>query len=260
MRNNILNDLQLREVFHLEFLSRLARKLKPDRFCLKGGCNLRFFYGSVRYSEDMDLDARGIATGKLRDITLKILDDKSLLSSLSLFGISGVRSPDMTKAKQTETTQRFKIHLLTRSGADLFTKVEYSRRGFNGDPVIEAPSGKILRMYKMAPILVPHYDLRSQITQKVECLASPSRAAAQARDIFDLYLLSAQYAPETTPAIRVTRACVAQASKNVAATSFRMFRDTVLEYLAPEDRASHDSAGAWEEITFKTAAFLKQIG
>jgi len=45
------NHLQLRELFHLEFLRRLALKLKPGQYILKGGVNMRFFFGSPRYSE-----------------------------------------------------------------------------------------------------------------------------------------------------------------------------------------------------------------
>jgi len=63
-------------------------------------------------------------------------------------------APDVTKAKQTETTQRFKIHLLTAAGEDLFTKIEFLRRGLKGSQVVEAVSNKILRAYKMAPLLV----------------------------------------------------------------------------------------------------------
>jgi hypothetical protein len=47
--------LQLWELFHLEVLRRLAQKLKPGQYALKGGVNMRFFFGSPRYSEDIDL-------------------------------------------------------------------------------------------------------------------------------------------------------------------------------------------------------------
>jgi len=56
----IAANLALRELFHLVFLRDLARSVKPSSFVLKGGANLRFFFGSPRYSEDMDIDAREI--------------------------------------------------------------------------------------------------------------------------------------------------------------------------------------------------------
>ena len=44
------------EVFHLEFLRGVVRSESAKNFAVKGGCNLRFFLGSPRYSEDLDLD------------------------------------------------------------------------------------------------------------------------------------------------------------------------------------------------------------
>ncbi len=52
----MLTDSQLREVFHFCFLDRLLKVSTPNLYVLKGGVNLRFFYNSPRYSEDMDLD------------------------------------------------------------------------------------------------------------------------------------------------------------------------------------------------------------
>ena len=54
------------ELFHLVFLDFLGRKL-DKRYCvLKGGCNLRFFMKSFRYSEDMDIDVQGVSDMVLR--------------------------------------------------------------------------------------------------------------------------------------------------------------------------------------------------
>jgi hypothetical protein len=47
---------QQREIFHFLFLERLLKIADPRLFVLKGGVNLRFFFNSPRYSEDMDLD------------------------------------------------------------------------------------------------------------------------------------------------------------------------------------------------------------
>jgi hypothetical protein len=51
-----VNAARLVERFHLLFLAQLVRRVKPGLFVLKGGCNLRFFHRSIRYSQDMDLD------------------------------------------------------------------------------------------------------------------------------------------------------------------------------------------------------------
>jgi len=47
------NSLQQREIFHLEFLRWFGRKADPKHYALKGGVNMRFFFGSIRYSEEI---------------------------------------------------------------------------------------------------------------------------------------------------------------------------------------------------------------
>jgi len=190
MNEKIYTPLHLREVFHLEFLRWFGKKIEAGCYCLKGGVNLRLFFRSIRYSEDMDLDVQGVRVEKVKKTVMEILSGRGFLDSLQSFGIERVVPPDITKAKQTETTQRFKIHLLA-SGADLFTKIEFSRRGMRGTSVVEPVPAQILRSYKMAPLLVPHYDAAAAIGQKIQALAQ--RNILQARDIFDLFVLSSQY-------------------------------------------------------------------
>ena len=62
----MFSDAQIREVFHFYFLDRLLRLSDPGLYILKGGVNLRFFFMSPRYSEDMNIDvlAGGAATEK----------------------------------------------------------------------------------------------------------------------------------------------------------------------------------------------------
>ena len=147
MNTPIYNPLQIREVFHLEFLRWFARKLEADRYALKGGVNLRLFFKSFRYSEDMDIDIAGVRVEKVKKTVMETLATRGFTDSLKSFGIERIVAPDLAKAKQTETTQRFKIHLLTASGEDLFTKIEFSRRGIKANPVVELASSAVLRAY-----------------------------------------------------------------------------------------------------------------
>ena len=64
---------QQREIFHLLFLERLLKVSDPRAFVVKGGANLRFFFGSPRYSENMDLDVLAGAVGALRKNGYRIL-------------------------------------------------------------------------------------------------------------------------------------------------------------------------------------------
>ncbi|MBU1850854.1 MAG: nucleotidyl transferase AbiEii/AbiGii toxin family protein [Candidatus Omnitrophica bacterium] len=249
--------LQLREVFHLEFLRWFGRKVKADNYAVKGGVNLRFFFKSFRYSEDMDMDACGIEVALLRETVMNILSASAFKDNLKPFGIMDIVPPDVSKAKQTETTQRFKIHLISRSGEDLFTKIEFSRRGFSGKVTVSAVDDAVTRTYRSAPLIVPHYDAASAIAQKIRALAG--RPAAQARDIFDLYLLSSQHDASARVG-DVSPGAVSKAYERIFEVEFGQFRDTVAAYLAAEDRDVYDSVRAWEEVRLKTAHFIEETG
>lgn len=258
MGGNIYNQLQMREIFHLEFLRWLARKLKAQYFTLKGGVNLRFFFHSFRYSEDMDLDAQGIKKYVLLDAVMGILESVSFRNVLKPFGIEKVIPPNIAKAKQTETTQRFKIHLISRPGEDLFTKIEFSKRGFKGETTVEPVSDLILREYKMPPLLTPHYTIESAVSQKVSALRG--RTITQARDIFDLYILSSQCKPGVEKAIELNRSALTEAQDKVYAVDFEVFRDTVVSYLSAADRNTYKEKEIWDEIKLKVIHFLKELG
>ncbi len=250
--------LQLREVFHIEFLRWLGRKVKAEHYAVKGGVNLRFFFKSFRYSEDMDLDARVIRVAELKEIIMKILTAAAFQDNLKPFGIAKVVPPNIGKAKQTETTQRFKTHLISSSGEDLFTKVEFSRRGFAGKVITGAIDDAILRAYKLAPLLAPHYDAQSAIVQKIGALAD--RSVVQARDIFDLYLLSSQYytgSGERTGGIKP--GILTKAYERLFEVEFEQFRDTVVSYLSADDQPVYDNPRAWEDIRLKTANFIEEV-
>lgn len=47
-------ERQAIEVFHLIFVAHLGRRVDKALFAIKGGCNLRFFCRSIRYSEDIE--------------------------------------------------------------------------------------------------------------------------------------------------------------------------------------------------------------
>ncbi|GEM_PF-6279915 len=47
MEDIVYNSLQLREVFHLEFLRWFGGKMKAKYYAVKGGANLRFFFKNL---------------------------------------------------------------------------------------------------------------------------------------------------------------------------------------------------------------------
>ena len=249
--------LQIREVFHIEFLRWFARKMAADQYALKGGVNLRLFFKSIRYSEDMDIDVQEIGVEKLKKITMDILMSRGFVDSLRLFGIERVVPPDIGKAKQTDTTQRFKVHLMTAAGQDLFTKIEFSRRGMKGTAVVSPVADKLLRPYKMAPLIVSHYDAASAVQQKIRALAR--RTVLQARDIFDLFLLSSQFDHSWCRQANVEKADLATAMENVFQADYALFRDSVVAYLGAEDMEIYSAAGVWDEVKLKVSRFLEEF-
>ena len=252
------NSLQQREVFHLEFLRWFGHKADPKHYALKGGVNMRLFFGSIRYSEDMDLDLSRIRVDIIQDIVLKILNTQNFVDNLRPYGIQRVSIPDMVKAKQTETTQRFKIHLATFAGEDLFTRVEFSRRGLKDGIMVSAVPNSILRAYKLIPIIIPHYDALSATIQKVIALAS--RPAVQARDIFDLYILSPKITGfEIIRSKAPKKDKLERAYENLFSVTFEQFRDSVVSFLSPDEQASYSSSLFWDEIKLKVANLLEEM-
>ncbi len=257
MNQRLFTHLQLREIFHLEFLRWLVKKVKVKYYALKGGANLRLFFQSRRYSEDMDLDVQGIDVQTLKEAVMKILGSATFQKGFITFGIEKVVPPDIRKAKQTETTQRFKVHLILPSGEDLFTKIEFSRRGFKGTIRVESVDSNILRTYKLPPLIVPHYDAISSIMQKIDALAT--RSIIQPRDIFDLYTLIPQTNPDDIKNITISRSKLKTASEGILSVGFERFRDTVISYLSLEDQQLYNSSSVWDEVRLKVVDFIEKL-
>jgi len=254
----VYNSLQQREIFHLEFLRWFGHKVDIKHYALKGGVNMRFFFGSIRYSEDMDLDISEIRVDIIQDIVLKILNERVFIDNLRLYGTQSISIPDMEKAKQTETTQRFKIHLITFAGEDLFTKVEFSRRGSKDGIVVNAIPDSILRTYKLTPVIVPHYNAVSSIIQKIDALAS--RPAVQARDIFDLYILSPKITSSEINKLKIPKKDkLEKAYENLFSVTFEQFRDSVVSFLSPNEQVGYNSPLFWEEIKLRVANLLEEM-
>ena len=248
----VTNSLRLREVFHLTFLRELVRSVPLSAFALKGGSNLRFFFESPRYSEDMDLDAMGIPVHLLRDKVMTILASRALLDSLRTFGIERIVAPRLSSAKQTEPVQRFKVHLLTGAGEDLSTKVEFSRRGFDPGVRSEPVPARFLAAHQLAPLVIPHYGGESAAVQKVKALVG--RRQTEARDVFDLYILIPRLSTSLGP--QFTGEELTLARERLFSIDYEQYRDTVVAFLAAEDQSGYDSPERWDEIRLRVEGLL----
>ena len=241
------------ELFHLLFLRQLNERLDKSLYALKGGCNLRFFFKSIRYSEDIDLDVKTVAKETLRSKVYKLLDNPAFHQTLSSHGIE---LHQISEAKQTDTTQRWKLGLKC-SGISMLipTKIEFSRRKFDEKTEFEAIDPELIHTYRLYPILVNHYLQETAFIQKVDALIH--RSETQARDIFDLELLmnrgvQPQHLPEAL------RKDLPLAVENALKIDFPAFKAQVVAYLMEEYQQHYNSPQVWAHLQTKVAAMLRE--
>ena len=239
----MLNDRQGIEIFHLLFLRALGARVDKALFALKGGCNLRFFLKSIRYSEDMDLDIQTMAVGTLQNNVNRLLETPAFLQALRAQGIELARS---AQPKQTGTTQRWKLGLrILESGTEVPTKIEFSRRGLDGETAVEPVDPEIIRAYRLYPVIVQHYSVRAALTQKVSALAL--RQQVQSRDVFDLKLLL-DAGGAAQPLLPTATKHLVAAIENALAVDYDAFAGQVLAYLEPEYQEYYGNKKAWNQL------------
>jgi predicted nucleotidyltransferase component of viral defense system len=239
----VWTERQTIEIFHLLFLRAFGARVDKALFSLKGGCNLRFFLKSIRYSEDMDLDIQTMAVGTLQNNVNRLLVEPGFLQGLRVQGIELVKT---ARPKQTQTTQRWKLALRnTESGAEVPTKIEFSRRGLDDEKAVATVDAAIIRTYRLYPVIVQHYTVHAALAQKVSALAL--REQVQSRDVFDLKLLmDAGGAERPLPATAAANLTAAIA--NALAVDYDAFAGQVLAYLEPEYQEHYGNRQAWNEL------------
>ena len=152
-------NVQTVERFHLVFLAQLGTRLDKKLYALKGGCNLRFFWKSIRYSQDIDFDVHTAAKETLQNNIRKILEGPALTQILRS---ARIQVTHISEPKQTPTTQRWKVHIQTESsGIDLPTRIEFSRRKFDPGVVFGPADSEIITGYNLRPVIASHYGLET---------------------------------------------------------------------------------------------------
>ncbi|NOX52510.1 MAG: nucleotidyl transferase AbiEii/AbiGii toxin family protein [Gammaproteobacteria bacterium] len=245
----MFTDTQIREVFHFYFLDRLLNLSDPGLYILKGGVNLRFFFRSPRYSEDMDIDVVAGSVQTLRKNGYKILNDGAFQRSLRSFDIADIEVNDPAKAKQTETTQRFRFGLITPAGHRLPTKVEFSRRNERSDGEAESAlvDTQVARCYRRLSFRCPHYSGGAAVVQKVRALAG--RPVTQARDVFDLAILfRGGHSPPAAWSQLFANEEHAKAMECLIGLTWQEYEGQVVEFLELDSRKEYGSKDAWSSL------------
>ena len=241
------------ELFHLLFLHQLEGKLDKKLYALKGGCNLRFFFKSIRYSEDIDFDVAIISKTTLENKINRILNSvhfKQILQSKEMEIIQ------LNPAKQTGTTQRWKLLLHIRnSTSPVPTKIEFSRRKMDQGVAYFAIDNDIINQYNLYPILCNHYECNAAFLQKIHALIN--RTETQARDVFDLKWLLDQGA--NVSLINFSSEEIRAAIENICGLNYADFKGQVIAYLMEEYKHFYDSPKKWDEICTKVITALREI-
>jgi len=247
------SDRQAIELFHLVFVAHLGRRVDKSLFAIKGGCNLRFFCRSIRYSEDIDFDIRTMAKTTLENNVNAILKSTAFAQELRAKQI-GVEH--FTSAKQTDTTQRWKVGLRPAGGAAIPTKVEFSRcNGLDEGYLLEPVDSELVRTHELYPVLVQHYSRETAFRQKIGALSG--RTVTQARDIFDLKLLldggagREKLAPDTS-------AKIPRAIENAMTIGFDEFSGQVRAFLTADYQEYYGARKVWEALQHEVITALEQ--
>jgi predicted nucleotidyltransferase component of viral defense system len=250
----VWNERQTIEIFHLLFLRAFGARVDKALFALKGGCNLRFFLKSLRYSEDMDLDIRTMSVATLRNNVNRLLEAPSFAQAIRAQGIEIAKA---SSPKQTETTQRWKLTLrITGSGAEVPTKIEFSRRGLDEWAEVQPVDAEIIRKYRLYPVILQHYAVQTAFAQKVTALAL--REQVQSRDVFDLKLLLDARGAER-PLDASTAAYLPTAIDNALAVDYAAFAGQVLAFLEPEYQEYYRHRRVWAELQSQVVDGLEAL-
>jgi predicted nucleotidyltransferase component of viral defense system len=237
-------------------LSLLARRIDRAGWVVKGGVNLRAWFGSRRYSEDLDIDAVRGQPHVLEEKVDKLLESRPFVDLLATQALSLARS---SKPKQTETTQRWKFEIHAHKfPVPLHTRVEFSRRGSREEEyVLEPVRPEIVRPYGLLAPTVYHYTARSAVRQKIQALVS--RAETQARDVWDLDHLLRTTGADPRPLPAVLRRTLDEAIARVTALSFDVFKAQIVPYLTAADQELYGTPDAWARMCELVAGRLAEL-
>lgn len=244
-----LTRVQTIELFHISFLDALSKRMAPACYVLKGGANLRYFFGSIRYSEDIDLDLCRGEGWSLQEKVTAILEKGNVDI---LMRSQGLKIGAVSETKQTETTRRWKVGIEAPDLEDLVrTKIEFSNRNGETRLVAEQIPTQLTRPYGIRAPSVQHYQASAATEQKVMALAG--RTETQARDVFDLDLLLRNRPIE---AGSMSADVLTHAADVAMELPYESYRDQVVSFLEPEAVDLYDSSDEWGRMQASVAEQL----
>ncbi|MBI2073527.1 MAG: nucleotidyl transferase AbiEii/AbiGii toxin family protein [Gemmatimonadetes bacterium] len=227
----------------------------------KGGINLRLFFGSVRYSADMDLDGTVEGSAAIRNCLKGLFDAREFTRRLQAFGIRGL-DPGEGPNKDTETTFRYKFGVIAGGGVRYPTKVEVSfrKRHAVDRVVLETPSSGVLDAHGVDTFQVRHYVREAAVRQKIDALGG--RREAQARDVFDIHVLVPDAPTDELLAFlakALRRERLEEAHARALAIRYSEYQGQVFEFLGDAARSGYASESMWDEMRLRAAALIEGV-
>ena len=239
--------VQVAESFHLAFLQALSTRANLTAWALKGGGNLRFFYPSDRFSEDIDLDTFDIEPWAFQERV-----DQTLASDLlkRTLGILGSRIEHVNPEERSETKSKWVIGIRHPSETEpVYTQIEVSHRAYpyRDFVKVEPVTAAAIATYAAA-LRQPtfgHYLPRAAIAQKVDALWG--RDVRQPRDVFDLDLLF-RVAPDAVLRGDIDEVDLRAAIARIVEIGYGEFRAKVLSFIEPAALPLYEPPEAWESM------------
>jgi predicted nucleotidyltransferase component of viral defense system len=251
----LLTERQIVELFHVIFVRGLFANLGDKTLlAIKGGINLRFFFGSVRFSEDIDFDVVTIAKGTLENRVDRLLQTPSIVAPLKARGLG---LTDISKPKQTDTVQRWKLRVVHEAqGIAQHTKIEFSRRETVKTAVLDPVDASIANAYGVPTFPATHYPCPSAVAQKIAALAG--RSETQPRDVFDLNVLFARSdAPQDLDELDADT--LELAADNASALTYDAYESLVVAYLEPDHAELYASQDAWQGMQHEVVSRILKL-
>src|SRR5450759_3745275 len=243
---------KLVEVLHLVLLQVLPSYLPVANYAVKGGANLRLFYGSRRRSQDIDFDYLGSRFDAVEGAVDAALASRAFRD---LLRVAGVEMSEPTKPKQTDTTRRWKFQV-DGPAAHLNTMIEFSAREADAEHAFEAARGDLGRAIGLRVVKAEHYLPPAAIRQKIRALAQ--RSQAEPRDVFDLDPLFATHGDEIRVG-DVDQATLTGAIDAVLGVPYEAYEDLVVQYLEDEFVPIYGRPEVWTDMTLGVAERLERL-
>lgn len=252
-----MQAVEIAEACHLAYLNALHASLDARAVALKGGGNLRFFLGSLRYSEDIDLDVLSPDHRAVSERIERAFASPTLRKLLASVGLEMTRC---NPQERTATKERWKIGV-TPVGTTLetATKVEFSYRDYALAEyvVIESVPDQVVLPYAPLPSpVIGHYLPRGAVIQKVTALND--RRHTQPRDVFDLDHLFRKF-PDAPASGLVPASVIDGAIVRVFELPYDHYLAKVVSFLDPAVAPSFESQDVWGRMQVRVVETLERM-